>query len=548
MSVKTFGIYIAFAPGVDLRHEGLGRYLAALLQGVAQREDRRFVLLCPSWSQQDLHRLFISEGVVPDSFEILAPSKVPILLRLRDTYNAWRMRPARPGAINWLKGRIGALRLRLQEHLEHRLVGVQSGFALLTLLPEVLLALAVMVLLSPLLLLVAIAWLLRGAGKRLLRHLRPLWLLLRRFNGVLASPKDDAFALRLFRRLEQVETERMHALLEDRQDILAWYCPTAFWPAFNTLKAPRLMCVPDVVLSDFPVGFAQVGGDRFLQVFDRVERAIRSGEHFVTYSEAVKRSTLEARYGVHQSCVTVIQHAPNDLGRWVRIEGSEQADEVSRNYCRALLMRAFQKATSYAYMRGFDNAEVRFIFYASQFRPNKNVISLLKAYEYLLRNRYVGHKLVLTGHPDVYPVVRQFIEQHALDRDVICLPGLSVQELAACYKLADLAVNPSKSEGGFPFTFSEALSVGTPVLMARIDVTDEVLDDPDLRALTLFDADDWRQMADRIEWALLNLDVLHAAQKPLYERLAARTWADVANEHIAVLERICQLEKHQGLP
>src|SRR6185503_1072578 len=97
-----------------------------------------------------------------------------------------------------------------------------------------------------------------------------------------------------------------------------------------------------------------------------------------------------------------------------------------------------------------------------------------KAYEYLLRKRFIGHKLILTGHADRYPPVQQFIVKHALEKDVLCVPGLNIEELAALYKLADLAVNPSFSEGGCPFTFAEALSVGTPVVMAKIAVTEEV--------------------------------------------------------------------------
>ena len=58
----------------------------------------------------------------------------------------------------------------------------------------------------------------------------------------------------------------------------------------------------------------------------------------------------------------------------------------------------------------FDSGDVEFIFYASQFRPNKNVITLLRAYEHLLKHRYFGHKLVLTGNPSSAPEVAQFIQ------------------------------------------------------------------------------------------------------------------------------------------
>ena len=121
---------------------------------------------------------------------------------------------------------------------------------------------------------------------------------------------------------------------------------------------------------------------------------------------------------------------------------------------------------------------------------------------------------------------------------MLCLHGLSTQQLAACYRLADLAVNPSLSEGGCPFTLTEALSVGTPVVMARIAVTEEVVTDPELQGLMLFDPYDWEDMAARIEWALQNRQRLLERQLKLYERLAERSWKTVVNEYVAILERI----------
>ena len=58
MSVKTYGIYIAYAPTIDLRGEGLGRYLASFLRGAAERRDVDFVIACPSWAQIMLDELF----------------------------------------------------------------------------------------------------------------------------------------------------------------------------------------------------------------------------------------------------------------------------------------------------------------------------------------------------------------------------------------------------------------------------------------------------------------------------------------------------------
>ena len=122
---------------------------------------------------------------------------------------------------------------------------------------------------------------------------------------------------------------------------------------------------------------------------------------------------------------------------------------------------------------------------------------------------------------------------------MLFLHRLSEGELAACYRLADLAVNPSLSEGGFPFTFAEAVSVGTPVVMARIPVTTEHLGSAPVAASMLFDPYDWRALADRIEWALANGEALYGAQRKFFdETVAKRTWAHVVDDHVRALDRI----------
>ena len=56
MSVRTYGIYLCFAPQLDLRAEGLGRHLAAFLLAAERRTDVSFVIACPSWMRATLQR------------------------------------------------------------------------------------------------------------------------------------------------------------------------------------------------------------------------------------------------------------------------------------------------------------------------------------------------------------------------------------------------------------------------------------------------------------------------------------------------------------
>ena len=537
--MKKYGIFLAYPPTVDLRAEGLGRHLAEFLNGAQARGDVRFVIACPSWMQKNLIELFDASGVSHDSFEIIAPLSKPVLLRLHEAYVAFKKRTKRVGRLAKLLKLLVMVASNTSIFVIKKFVGTRSVVLMVVLGPAVLPILFIAAIFKAIKRFILLVWVLREKLVDQSRHKSSLInKVLGRMSDLALQPKQISLVAQLYRLMEESEASLMHSMIEARTDIGAWYSPTAFWPHFNEIQAPRLMCVPDVVLADFPVGFAPVGGQRVLDNFRQVEKAIEGGQHFVTYSEDVKWRTLVGRYHVDSEAIQVVTHGSNRLDDLVVVTGFPDNEAATDSLCRNLFRAALCKAVNNGYAGNFGSEDVRFIFYASQFRPNKNVITLLKAYEHLLKRRYVGHKLVLTGNPNVLPEIAQFITEHNLENDVLCLHGLSAQELAACYRLADLAVNPSLSEGGCPFTFTEALSVGTPVVMARIPVTEEVITDPELQQQMLFDPYDWKEMADKIEWGLNNRFALLAKQKLLYNQLSQRTWRHVVDEYVEILDRI----------
>lgn len=548
MSVKHYGLYAAWPPTVDLRSEGLGRYLAHFLKGAQSRNDVIFTIVCPSWARVTLEQLFLSEGVSKDRLHILSPKGEPYALRLFEAIRAYRLRSRKENFISRIFTNLIKFSRKFSNRLERRAVEINSLFTLFGFLTEVLFALILLILTlpfwAPFLLAKFFTSLIRRGVKKFQSKFGSE---IKRIVKVSKKPQDDGLVLRLFAHMQDMELRRMQAVVEEIQHVEAWYCPTAFWPAFNAINSPRLMCVPDVVLTDFPAGFSDVGGDRTLKVFETITQAINSADRIVCYGSVVKWQTLVDKYCVPADKISVIHHAPNDLHQWISVQGSVDDDRATKSYCESLLKSAMQRSTVPEYTKDFKNKEVKFLFYASQFRPNKNIITLLRAYEWLLRRRYISHKLILTGNPSNMASVKIFIRKNNLKNDVLCLTGLSVPELAACYKLADLAVNPSLSEGGCPFTFTEALSVGTPVVMARISVTEEVLYEPELQDATFFDPYDWKDLASRVEWALMNRDKLLAVQIPVYQRLKQRSWTDVASEHIAVLDSMVELKHGGGL-
>lgn len=541
--MKKYGIYLAYPPTVDMRSEGLGRHLAEFLKAAQERGDVRFVIACPSWTRASLLQLCDAFAIRPDTFEVIGPSRQPWLLTAFVRYVALRKRAGqenrRRRTAAWLRAHLESIaETTVQQLVTVRgwtapiRVGVVGVGGLLLLIPLGAVALVATV----------VAFVLRTFRRQLRKRAR-LQFWANRIAKVLGGPKDSMSVVRAYRLMEGHEASLVTQAINGRDDIAAWYAPAAFWPSFNAIQRPRLTCVPDVVLGNFPIGFSQLGGDRALDAFRDVETTINGGHHYVTYSEDVKWETLVKRHHVDPGFVNVVRHGANAMDDLVVVSGFPDNTAATNALCKNLFRSALYKSIGNDYAPSIGAGDVRFIFYASQFRPNKNVISLLRAYENLLRRRYIGHKLVLTGNPQLMPDIQAFIADHRLTNDVLCLHGLTAQELAACYRLADVAVNPSLSEGGCPFTFTEALSLGTPVVMARIPVTEEVITDKELQNIMLFDPYDWKDIARRIEWAIRNRDSLYTAQKPFYDMLATRTWRHVVNEYVNILDRISSNER-----
>ncbi|WP_343016704.1 hypothetical protein, partial [Escherichia coli] len=200
---------------------------------------------------------------------------------------------------------------------------------------------------------------------------------LRRVSKIFSNPKNDSLVLNLYDGMIQAETERMHELIKGIKDITAWYSPSAFWEGFTMINAPRLMCVPDVVLTQFPTGFSQVGGERFRYTFNKIISAINKNDFFVTYSNNVKYSTLVDHFNIDEDNIYTVAHAPNRLDQWLEVTGFPDTQASSDFYAQQLMLVALSKQKR-SYVQGLGK-DFKFIFYASQARPNKNIITLLKA-------------------------------------------------------------------------------------------------------------------------------------------------------------------------
>lgn len=540
--MTKYGIYLAYGPRVDLRTEGLGRHLAEFLKATRNFDDAKFVIAAPRWLDAPLRELLENFDLDVYDFEIFSPKRPSLLSLLYGAATAISERKKQ------VRRKLGKGRLRKAKQFLYAkfrfltfsiarsrspLVAIAALLVAFIFAPLVLLGAA----LSPVVALVVRTTAKLRIGSRLTRAKRRL-----NSGGRLTRISHNAYRL-----MCDAEATAVADVANGLRDVVAWYSPTAFWPEFNKIHRPRLLCVPDVVPVHYSVAFAteEPNGDRRMHDFRRIEAAIEGGDRFITYSKEIRDGTLADRFHIDPARVEVIPHGANRLDHLVNITGFVNDDEATDTLSAQHLWGALAKTINNANARWYASKDLGFLFYASQIRPNKNVMSLLRAYHYLRRTQNLPYKLLMTGDWRESSDVAHFMNENRLHDDVLFVRGLSEKELAACYRLATLAVNPSLAEGGMPFTFTESVSVGTPALMSDIPVSREIIVDQAVADRTFFDGFDYKDIARAIRRALEDIDDLYAVQRGFYDRhLASRSWREVVSEYIGALNR--SAVKHGG--
>jgi glycosyltransferase involved in cell wall biosynthesis len=535
-SNSRIGIFLGYAPEQELTNQGIGRLLGFLIEGVIAQAPRSesIVIACPAWYVPQVRELLADLRIADDTVSLVTTDGIPYILRLRKLGRhivRWRhgrqetggKRSAGDGGVGF---RIALAWLGTSNTASFLAQGVLLFFIGLLLLPVAVPAALILLLLAGL----------RALLGNVIARLEKRFPKARKFSGYVTSPlrelRRDEFAIRVFETIKKRELSRLVRKINRERVADVWYCPTIFWPEFADVAGPKAVAVPDMVFVDFPLGYASNLGEA---VFAKAQEIIRAETHVVCYSDYVREAHLVDRLGVAPSRISVIRHGLVEMHQYVNGTTLEQRREWAIRTVNAYLRHRFR---DHPYLAEFDFSDVRFALYASQARPHKNLLNLARTWEGLLRKDSAGTKLVLTCRLSDEPAVHEFVQARNLQHDILEFNGLPAEILAALNVLAAVAVNPSLFEGGFPFTFSEAYSVGTPSVMARIPVVLELVRDADLREAMLFDPYDSESMGERVRWALANRSRLLELQRPLYDEMARRGWRVAGSEYVALFSKL----------
>lgn len=551
---KKTGILWSFAPGQSLKTQGIGRLLCFLISGA--KDHSKFIIAIPKRYKNQLIELFEDHHIHQAQYDLLMTSKAPYLLRVINIIKKHSLKKKKDSL---KKLSIRSLLVEVNKKIVNFFIyGLTSSSLTLFLSTLTLTLLLLTSLITSLffipflgsLLFISLLIILCFFIWKFLQSL-PLQRILSRllppkffqyykqykkyffgFYQPLKSFNHMRIAQKFYEAMRKQELNKLIKLINSQSDIQTWFIPTLFWPEISKIKAFTVVAAPDIVFLDFPSLFAN---DYYHHAYQKIIASVHSADHFICYSHYVKQQHLIEEFQLPHEKVSVIPHGSINLAPYLAKNSFHSMTDNAMRILKEYQRKHLQKND---YLSNFDFTHTRFIFYSSHIRPYKNFLNLLKAYEILLRQKYLGIKLIITGNIADDGQITDFIKSRRISHDVLSFHQISSDMLAALNHLAICAVNPSLFEGGFPFTFSEAYSVGTPSVMSKIAAVEEIIDLPELQKMMLFDPYSVNDMVEKMAWAIEHPDELYEAQKPLYEKLVNRSWEKIAEEYLNVFDSV----------
>ena len=527
---KNFGIIVSYPPEVLYGSHGIPHLIMNIIKG-ARNNGYFITIVAPEWSRKELETLLkenIDENY--DNIRVITTERIPPILQVRQ--NLLRLlKSVKKGSF------LSLIFQDLQNKIEKALVRSYGSHKW----THFLFAGVFTLIYSPFL---GIYLVERYSKKKQERDKGSFKLELSDIYERLTDPKElsKLFYLnqRIFWELLDQENQKIVEITKTQSKIISnWLITTPFSPELvKNIRNSTVIC-PDVIIRDFAVGFERDDfGEMILARKDQIRNSLHYADKIICFSNYVKDDQIFASFGKFYEKISVISHGHINLSEELNIiKPFQSMNKIEKFDLTTQIINTYtRKKVADEYVANFHFSGTRFLFYSSQIRPSKNIPALIKALHQLLHHKYEPVKLVLTGNPNIKSI-SELVSDLGLQRDIIFLPDIPTKVMAALYHQAVLAVNPTLFEGGFPFTFSEAYSVGTPSVMSCIPVVEEYIPYPDLKKVMLFDPHNIDEMVERIYWGMHHRNELLDLQKPLYEKLKKRSLNQMAQDYVDTVNR-----------
>ena len=536
MPVLThLGIWLHADNPKDLTGEGISHLIAMLIRNAQKQEDGklRIHIASVTWMKQAFFDFLKAEGIDTDQVDFeTAGRRAPFIYQF---YFWWISRKSKP------KKRFLLWQVRIESFLRNLLHTFSDRFLTVRTFPGLILSIIILIAFLPVIILIGMIYLflrVTRAGITWLARSSSFSPLISESKEKISRSKQKTFdmAPRVYQRMLQAEQRQLAEKLGNDRQFKAWFFAHPNNKFISRFTTPKVVAVPDIVYLDFPSLYSRYVPN-LLDILDKnIAETIKNADRVITFSDYVRSNHLIKPNLKAAEDVYVIPHAPIDKRESLTVR--EDIPDFDLHFMASHIIRDYLEESAqkhsgslHDYLVDLDLGEIDYLFVSSQTRLHKNHLNLIKAYKILLREKYINHKLVITGN--FSGEIEEYIKKEHLGLDVLSFNKLPAKTHAAFYACASLTVTPTLFEGGFPFTFSESLSVGTPIVLSDIPVVRENLTDQE-RQSYCFDPYNMQAMVDKIVWALEHREQLLKEELKTLEKMKTRSWEDVAADYLRV--------------
>jgi glycosyltransferase involved in cell wall biosynthesis len=321
-------------------------------------------------------------------------------------------------------------------------------------------------------------------------------------------------------------------------DVEGWISIFPFFDLAVGLEKPLTVVFPDAITNVFHEFSEAAWGFKgsHTELEKKMRRSLGRADRVITFSKHVRDNQLATIFQFPPDKVSVVPHAPPDIAEALPfVEGRQRTAETAAR--AAAILRDHAAVKGWDYLRNFPFEQLPFVAVSTQDRVTKNIALVLEAVLRLVREQRRDLKIFTTAPLHFganWTALPGTIEHRQAHRDLVSVRDLPRREHAALMHCASLVVHASLFEGGHaPFPFYEAVSVGTPCLMAMGPHMTELLEEvPELAPFT-FRPNDREGLAALIVETLERRDEVVSIQQQVFERLRRRSWADVSAAYAA---------------
>ncbi len=519
MPIKTLGIWIGFDTLHPLRREGISRFLLYLTKGLLKNYALDIEIWCYECNYMEVRELFLSVTEDPNySRRVLILTENSNDRSHHDRWSGMRRavhilhRMIYYETIFWKEP---SLTYREFAHFARKVGPLQLNQILATAKDTILL---------PFDWFIELLFLSAGFSVRLLGKLRikkAILSLLANLRRMMRPPAalNESGEDRLTKRANECSSS----------DCFLIYVATL--TNGLGLKPPKIVFLPDLVMLAFREYFIAEDPNSIAwieSIRTTIEKYVMRDSFFCSISD----------YGMRQHLLSFVPSVREDRAAYIYL-ASMMPDNLSNSLIKEKMIRErFGIMTKY-------------LFYPTQIRPYKNLITVLKAMRLVL-DRGIDLLLVLTGRLENDSKAHSYAKQYGLLANVIQCGDVAEYELYSLYRAAEMTVSSSLFEGGFPLQALESFLVNTPVVLSRIPPTVERIRhegfDPNSCGLRLFDPTDEVCLANNIVAILDNRDKAIAELSEVRSKLLAYTWDHVSHQYYHLFSSIIREKQSPSNP